>query len=137
MTTPLERIADWYEALTPETLPSIGEHYAEQAYFKDPFHEFVGRDRLLQVYRRMFDQLGSPRFEIDHRFQGAQEGMLIWRFHFALRGRDWCIPGSSHLRFGADGTVTGHRDYWDAGEHVYEHVPVLRAVLRLIKSRVA
>jgi steroid Delta-isomerase len=136
MSTPLAAIAAWYETLSPKTLGEIDNYYLPEVYFEDPFQSFNDRDGLEAVYRRMFEKLEQPRFTIDAQLDDHGQGVLIWRFEFGWRGRDHCIRGCSHLQFDADGRVSCHRDYWDAAEHVYEHIPVLGAVLRFIKKRV-
>ena len=45
------------------------------------------------------------------------------------------IHGASHLRFGADGRVVVHRDYWDAAEELYEKLPLVGALMRWLKRR--
>jgi steroid Delta-isomerase len=43
----------------------------------------------------------------------------------------------SELTFDSDGKVARHIDYWDAGKHFYEKLPLLGALLRAIRRRVA
>jgi hypothetical protein len=61
----------------------------------------------------------------------------VWDFSFRLKGT--CAPitihGSSHLRFNAVHQVIYHRDYWDAAEELYEKIPVLGSLMRLIKRK--
>lgn len=46
------------------------------------------------------------------------------------------VPGSSYLRFGdSDNLVVYHRDYFDMGQLVYEHVPLLGRVIGHVKAR--
>jgi steroid Delta-isomerase len=129
-------IADWYERLSPESLDDLRLLYTEDAYFKDPFHEFRDRERLLHIYRGMLESLHEPRFEVPERIVDGDQAVLIWRFRFRFRGRPWCIRGSTHLGFQADGRVDYHRDYWDAAEELYEKVPLLGTVLGLLRRRI-
>jgi hypothetical protein len=43
------------------------------------------------------------------------------------------VPGVTLLRFGD--RITHQRDHFDAGALVYEHVPLLGALVRLVKRR--
>ncbi len=133
----LDALVAWYECLSPETLDQMPRFYAEAVRFRDPFHAFRGRDRLQRIYRSMFSGLQEPRFHILRRLVDADEAVLIWDFRFRFRGRDWCIHGSSHLRFDANGRVACHRDYWDASAELYEKLPLLGGVLRLVRRRIA
>jgi hypothetical protein len=47
------------------------------------------------------------------------------------------VRGASHLLLSVDGRIAVHRDYWDPAEEVYEKVPVLGALMRAIKKRIA
>ena len=50
-----------------------------------------------------------------------------------IKRRLWQIEGSTYLVFGVDGRVVEHRDYWDAAEQLYEKLPLIGGVLRLLK----
>ncbi len=137
MTDRLVVIAKWFESLTPATLVSIGEIYAEHAHFKDPFNDLHGIDSIVSVYQHMFDGLDDARFEIEHVQGSGNHAFLVWRFRAHWRGRGILVNGSSHLRLDEAGLIADHRDYWDTGEELYEKIPVLAGVLRLIRKRMA
>ncbi len=52
-------------------------------------------------------------------------------------GRAQQIHGGTLLTLAADGRIAAHRDYWDAAEGVYEKLPFVGALLRVIKRRMA
>jgi hypothetical protein len=39
------------------------------------------------------------------------------------------------VRFAADGRVGWHRDYWDAAEELYEKLPLIGSLMRLLRRR--
>jgi hypothetical protein len=43
--------------------------------------------------------------------------------------------GISHVRFGKDGKVIFHQDYFDGAVFLYEKIPVLGAEIRYFKRR--
>jgi len=63
--------------------------------------------------------------------------MLTWDFNFRTGGRARLVRGVSHLRLASDGRIAWHRDYWDAAGELYETVPVLGAVMRFLRRRLA
>jgi ketosteroid isomerase-like protein len=132
----LDALVAWYEGLAPESLAQLPDFYAEDTFFKDPFHEFRSREKLHHVYAEMFRVLQSPRFAITSVLREGDQAFLVWDMSFAVRGRPMCIHGSTHLVFAADGRVAAHRDYWDAAAEVYEKLPVLGWLLRTIRKRV-
>lgn len=49
------------------------------------------------------------------------------------RGREIMVDGISHLRV-RDGKVCFHRDYFDAGQLLYENLPLVGRIIRFIKG---
>ena len=136
--TPLERYARFWEDLSAARLPALADLLAPDVRFKDPFNDVRGIAATIAVMRTMFDH-GSPRFAISDRALGAAgTGFLRWRCTIA---RQRCaaivLEGVSAIRFDAAGLVVEHVDHWDAAEQVYEHVPVLGALLRVVKRRLS
>jgi len=56
--------------------------------------------------------------------------------HPRLKGEQ-LIRGATHLHFAPDGRVRLHRDYWDAAEELYEKLPVVGTLVRLLRRRAA
>ncbi len=132
----LARVVDYFEQLTPQSLARLGDVYADDVWFKDPFNEVQGLAAVRAIFDHMFRQLHAPRFEVTTALGGADQAFLTWNFHFRLqRGGDMTIRGASHLRFAADGRVNWHRDYWDAAEELYEKLPLLGAFMRWLRRR--
>lgn len=131
----LQRLAHWFETLSPDSLKMMDQLYTNTAYFKDPFNEVHDIRRIEHIFNDMFVQFQQPHFVIQERLCDGHQALLTWHFLFQWRGKDWCIVGSSHLRFNADGLVEYHRDYWDASEELYEKLPVIGFVLKALKKR--
>ncbi|MBL8508569.1 nuclear transport factor 2 family protein [Chitinimonas sp. JJ19] len=132
-----EEIIRWFESLTPASLTAIASCYAPQARFKDPFNDVRGLPAIERIYQHMFETLEQPRFVVESCIAEAERAFVVWRFEFGLRGRAMVIRGGSQLELDSQGLIVLHHDYWDAAEQLYEHVPVLGAVLRMIKRRLA
>lgn len=132
-----ERLACFYEQLTPAHLAGLAAYYAPDARFKDPFNDVRGLQAITRVLGHMFATLDQPRFVITQCMAREGEAVLVWRFHFRMRrwraGVNQCIRGASHLCFDAQGRLTEHRDYWDAAEELYEKLPVLGSLMRWLR----
>jgi hypothetical protein len=46
------------------------------------------------------------------------------------------LNGVTELRF-TDGKVQSHYDHYDLGAMLYEHLPVMGSLIKLVKSKVA
>lgn len=130
--------------LSPPSLADLGQHYTEDARFKDPFQEVWGLEAVRLVYGHMFETLVRPRFVITSRVQEGAECFVTWDFVFEAaswqQGREQCIRGSSQLLMRQDAGVwriVSHRDYWDVVEELYEKIPLLGGLMRWLKRRVA
>lgn len=164
MTSPLLRITAWFEALTPQTLATIGDIYAKDAHFKDPFNDVVGIEKIQAIYAHMFENLTNPRFEItqvieqqsqksqqSQKVQQSQQSLqqpsepaahethafVAWQFKFEWRGERFDVPGGTRFLVNGQGLVTDHVDYWDPAAGIYERLPLIGVVLRKLRQRMA
>lgn len=141
MSDTMDRIVEFFETLTPESVPRIGEFYADDAHFKDPFNEVHGVPAIHHIFSQMFVQLQEPRFVVTGRVQQGAQVFLTWEFRFRFRrfgpARVQTIHGASHLQLAPDGRIRAHRDYWDAAEELYEKLPLLGTLMRWLKRRAA
>jgi ketosteroid isomerase-like protein len=136
----VERVRVYFESITPESTARIDEIYAADAWFKDPFNEVRGAEALRRIFAHMFEQVDAPRFVIRDVVAQGNDAFMTWDFSFRSRRLgpgEQTIRGASHLQFAADGRVRYHRDYWDAAEELYEKLPVLGGLMRLLKWRTA
>lgn len=136
----LQRVVDWYERLQPADLARLDAIYADDARFVDPFNDVRGTAAITRIFAHMFATLDQPRFVVRSRMSEGDQGFLTWDFHFRSRGRGaraMSIHGATRLEFAADGRVALHRDYWDAAGELYEKLPLLGALMRWLRRRVA
>lgn len=136
----LARLKIFFETLDVASVERLREVYAADAYFKDPFNEVRGLAEVERIFRHMFVQVKDPRFVVHEMVAQGGQAFITWDFVFELhrfsRGQQ-VVRGASHLRFDATGKVSYHRDYWDLAEELYEKLPVLGGLMRLLKRRAA
>ncbi|SDK12041.1 nuclear transport factor 2 family protein [Microbulbifer yueqingensis] len=117
----------------------LGQIYDQSVVFSDPIHRVEGLDALQAYFEAVSQGLASCRFEFENAVEGAGSACLPWVMHYAHRalngGQPMTLRGCSLLRFGEK--IHYHEDFYDMGAMVYEHVPLLGAVVRRIKSRMA
>jgi steroid delta-isomerase len=134
----LDRYAAFYAGLEPAQLDRLGEHFAPDARFKDPFNDVRGVERIRDVFVHMYAALEKPRFRVHHLALAGRTGYVHWTFEFA--GEGWVrhlspIDGLSRVTFDEAGRVVEHVDYWDAAEQVYQRLPLVGWVFRLGRGR--
>lgn len=135
----VEPLVLFFETLSPAGVERMGEFYAADVWFKDPFNEVHGLGEVQRIFRHMFVALDRPRFVVTIGVEDGRQCFLTWDFEFYLRRKGavlQTIRGSSHLKFNQAGQVEYHRDYWDAAEELYEKLPVLGSLMRWLRKRV-
>ena len=133
----VKRLIEFYEGLSPSSLGEIGRFYTNDAYFKDPFNEVHGLDRIEAIFRKMYRKIREPRFVVNRWVGSEQDGFIVWDMKFYSRwmrgGGSQTIHGVSHIRFDAAGKVSYHRDYWDTGEELYAKLPLIGSLIRRMR----
>jgi steroid Delta-isomerase len=137
--TAVQALVDFFEHLSPQSLPQLHQRYATDARFKDPFNEVQGTAAIESIFQHMFAALHEPHFVVTGQVQQGEQCFLTWDFRFRFRRFDTTtlqtVRGASHLVFNDQGQVTLHRDYWDAAEELYEKLPVVGGLMRWLKRR--
>lgn len=137
MQTRYSEIAQWFETLTPASLERVEDIYASDAVFIDPFNHLKGLVSVRAVYQHMFDTLEHPRFVVTTTVSNGHQAYMTWDFLFTCRGQAQQISGCTQFEINDQGRIVLHRDYWDAAQQVYEKVPVLGSILRMIRRKLS
>jgi len=111
--------------------------YAKEAFFKDGYKEVKGVDAIETYFIATTKAVVSCTFDITD--VSAHEGNYYFRWVMKLTiKRDKDNPmeqvGMSHVRFGPDGKVIFHTDYWDTSV-IFERAPVLGSIIRWAKEQ--
>lgn len=116
--------------------------YDDAVIFEDSFHRIEGVAELLRYFDGLYESLTQIQFVFhDYWPSGARESrqsaMLTWTMTFGHRrlnrGRPISVDGSSLIHF--NDKVYYHRDYFDGGQLLYEHVPLLGTLIKKLKQR--
>lgn len=135
--TQLNDVLTWYSSLSPSTLKDAARFYQPGARFKDPFNDVTGLANIQAIFEHMFATTQNPRFIIGEVIEQEQQAFVTWIFEFRLKGKDYTIVGGSHLKFGDDGKITLHRDYWDAAEELLQKLPLIGGPIRWLRRQFA
>jgi hypothetical protein len=133
----IERFTTTYERLDGTSLHLLDALYGAEVWFRDPFHEVRGLPALREYFERLYKNVDRCTFSFEDRVADEQQAMLTWTMHLRhprlAGGQEIHVPGCSHIRF--RDKVYEHRDFFDAGAMLYERLPVLGSVVRLVKAR--
>lgn len=139
MTALVEAFTHFYAEFTAEKLPDLHEIYDARIVFEDPIHKVQGLPELRTYFGATMSGLNFCRFEFDKLSQVDDQLFTQWTMHYShpklKKGAHLQLPGMSILTLGEK--ITSHRDYYDMGAMLYEHVPLLRMVIKGLKHRLA
>ena len=116
----------------PESLDKI---YAPEIVFEDPFHRFDNFEKLKAYFAKMNPNVKSMNFEVIRCIENQNTACIEWIMHLELKtpkNFKMQLPGSSVLEFNEK--IHFHRDYFDAGQFLYEKIPGIGSLIRLIKK---
>lgn len=131
------RYAEFFSALTPSDLQRLADFFDQQAHFKDPFNDVIGIDSISRVFDDMFERTQSPKFTvIEWMVNDDGVAYLRWTFSFTapMLGSQQ-FEGISRVVFNDQGKVIEHVDYWNPAEEIYEKIPLLGSLMKVLKNK--
>ncbi len=135
---PLSIFMEVYKDLSRNNLERLQEIYSRDIFFSDPAHQINGLASLQDYFRNLYEHIESIDFDFNHHQQVDNDAYVQWEMTFRhpriARGKPVVVPGASFLKFDKSGKVHRHRDYFDLGTMLYEHVPLLGALIKKIKK---
>ncbi|WP_300627534.1 nuclear transport factor 2 family protein [Pseudomonas sp.] len=134
----LRRFGQTFATLDKHNLGLLDGLYSDDIVFADPLHEVHGLPELHRYFAQLYSNVEQLNFDFHGFDQTAEgEGYLRWTMSFRhprlSGGKLIRVQGCSHLMW--RDKVYRHRDYFDAGALLYEHLPVLGGVISWLKRR--
>lgn len=132
-----ERFMRLFNAMKSGNIGNLEEVYSDDAVFIDPFGRVEGLPELTRHFDKLYTNVISCEFEFGSLMVSNNDACIPWVMtlrHPKLRGGEpLTVDGISRLRI-HQGRVTEHRDYMDAGQMLYENLPVLGKVVRWVRN---
>jgi SnoaL-like domain len=134
----IDRFIKTYQQLNIHSLGLLGQLYRDDVRFQDPFRRVTGLPALIDYFADLYRHVESCSFTFEDSVMQGQAASLTWTMalkHPRLKGGALVtVPGSTFIKF--HDKVFYHRDYFDGGAMLYEHLPLIGFVIRAIKERV-
>lgn len=134
----LDNFIDVYRKLNTENLLTLLSIYHPKVVFIDPLHRVDGLQALIASFQRSYTNIIECSFKIEHVFQAENEAAIYWTMTFTHKTlnnkQPIAVTGHSHIKE-ENNLVIFHRDYLDVGSMIYEHVPLLGSVVKMVKTK--
>lgn len=126
-----------FNKLDKGNLNMLADVYSENIRFQDPFGTAEGLDELTQYFAEAYTNVISCQFEFSDEIISESLVAVPWVMHLKhkriRKGQVVLVDGISYLKI-VYGKVCYHRDYFDAGQLLYENLPVIGGTIRWIKG---
>lgn len=134
----LEKFCALFNELDKGNLNKLPEVYAEDIRFQDPFGDVSGLNELTHYFAGAYGNVIRCGFRFGAPVMQGGWCTIPWVMELQHKrikgGRAVAVEGISHLEI-RDGRVCYHRDYFDAGQLLYENLPVVGGVIRWVKEQ--
>lgn len=136
----IEKFTQFYQRLDAQSMQGLADIYAANVVFVDPVTKHEGLTALQHYFAKLLANTSACRFDIKQINQQGQHVFVSWQMHFShpklKAGKTISVEGVSELQIVND-KIVFHRDYYDMGEMIYQNIPILGYLIRLIKNRLA
>lgn len=134
-----ERLKQLFGEFSSRSLAALPTLYHDDVVFIDPVHRIEGLVALRRYFAGMAENLTRCEFTYDAQTLAPDSACISWHMQFChpslQRGRAQTLRGMTRICF--DSKIHYHEDFYDLGAMIYEHVPVIGGITRLIKRRLA
>ncbi|TKB02987.1 nuclear transport factor 2 family protein [Alteromonas portus] len=121
--------------------------YADDILFIDPITTHRGIEEVKNYFANLLTQAESCKFDIADIFTCSKQissrhsnvtHVVNWTMTLVLKdnAKKITLDGSTQLSV-RNNFIIYHKDYYDLGEMVYEHVPILGFIIKKIKGKLA
>ncbi len=136
----IERFVGFFAEITEERVRAQARDvYAPDAHFDDTLKILKGAQAIEEDFVKSARKTQQLRVAMDDIATHGENYYFRWTMTMAVKGLKGGKPllsqGISHIRFDRQGRVVYHRDYWDAAGNLFEHFPLVGALLRSIRKR--
>jgi hypothetical protein len=136
-----EKLLDFFNQLTYETIDAMDDVYAKDIQFCDPVRRFNSLQDLKAYMAAQYKHVISCRFESVVSTHEKSLSLIEWNMflrHKVLNlGQEIKISGVSIVRMNDDGLISEHRDYFDVSRFLLKSVPGVGAITEAIKRTFA
>ena len=151
--TVIENFKKFYSRLSLEDLPLLKEIYSDDIVLVDPVGSHQGLEQLTQYFTHLLTNnnqcdfvihtIGQVQVEKEVQVEEVQPTdvalySVTWTMSFSTpalkNGQTIHVAGMSQLKI-IDNKIVHHQDFYDLGQMVFEHIPLLGSIVKKIKGR--
>jgi len=138
-TTRIKKAFNDYNGKNQEVLEKF---YHPDVVFEDPVTRLEGIKELKAYYSHAYANVRSIKFDFKNIVESGDTYTCEWDMYLRAKllnyGNELVVRGVSLLVFDQESSkVIRHRDYLDLGEMVYEQIPGLGSLIKIMKGQLS
>jgi hypothetical protein len=135
----IKDLKDFYRDPRVANLDGIDRLYTQDVEFHDPVHSIHGRLALKNYLKTLYTDNPDIQFTYLDDLISENSATITWQMRFSHKrlnkGRAIDLKGVTLIRF--TDRIYFHEDYYDLGAMLYQHIPVIGFLIRLVNRRLS
>jgi limonene-1,2-epoxide hydrolase len=136
----IERFVSLYQDLDQSSISQLSNVYASSICFVDPVTTHTGIHQVANYFAQLLDNTNSCQCTVTRILTQGNQYMVRWEMCFSnprlRKGETIRVDGVSEITIEQD-KIVYQRDFYDLGEMVYQHIPILGWLINKIKKGLA
>tara|TARA_R110002167_G_scaffold54143_4_gene154459 strand:- start:283 stop:720 length:438 start_codon:yes stop_codon:yes gene_type:complete len=134
----LQEFKAFYQEANSSNLERMDRIYTQDIEFRDPLHTVLGILALKSYMKNLYANSNCVEFEYTDEQRGENSATIAWYMKFShsglAGGKMIKLRGITQIRF--TDRIYYQEDFYDLGAMLYQHIPVLGAIVRFVNKRV-
>ncbi|MFC3122078.1 nuclear transport factor 2 family protein [Agaribacter flavus] len=136
----IDKFSMFYVDLASMKIDGLANIYRKDVVFIDPIAQHQGLDAVERYFTRLLGNAKFCKFTIHSKAQSDEFNATVsWTMSYTSSklnsGRPIDVDGVTVIKI-ENNMIVYHRDYYDLGQMVYEHIPILGRLISKIKRTV-
>ncbi len=136
----IQRFKDFFADVTAESVrEKTKSTYSENAFLNDTLKTVRGNEAIEEYFLETAKNAKKVQATVQDVAVSDGNYYVRWvmdvEFAKFKKGQTIRTIGITQLRFTPEGKIALHQDFWDPAAGLYEHIPVVGGLIRLIKSQ--
>jgi hypothetical protein len=136
--TLVQEFKAFYQEANSSNLGRMDRIYTQDIEFRDPLHTILGILALKSYMKNLYANSNCVEFEYTDEQRGENSATIAWYMKFShsslAGGKMIKLRGITQIRF--TDRIYYQEDFYDLGAMLYQHIPVLGAIVRFVNKRV-
>ena len=137
----IEKFSRFYTDISSMQIDELSNIYEKNVVFIDPIATHKGIESVENYFSRLLKSAKLCEFTIHKKVPAGDDSYVVnWTMSYTSnrlnKGKPVDVDGITILEI-INNKIVFHRDYYDLGQMVYEHIPILGTFIKKIKRKLS